>query len=451
MYDEVFDKAGSPRPLYRELIGSFDNCDLGQIAGRASRAARAAEVTFGGDGLFWIDPIPRLIEASEWETVGDGLTQRAAALNRFIADAYGDREIVAAGEVPARVIDSAALFEPGLQGLPTGERPAAVIGFDLIRSAGGGFQVLEDNLRTPSGMAYAAPARAAVDAALPSGDLPARLDPSDCLGQLWAALRDAAPAIDLSEEAALVSDGPESPAFFEHRFLAERLGLMLVTPRDLEVRGGVVRVRSPAGGAARPLRLIYRRTSTERLADEAGAASWLAELTDPIRGGELVVVNSLGSGVGDDKLSYAYVDRMIRFYLGEEPILPSIPTYDLGDPAVLAEIGPLLGSLVVKPRAGMGGHGVVIGPRASASERELVRREVYADPGSFVAQEMVELSTHPTVCGGRLRARHVDLRAYVIGDVVGAAALTRVALDEGELVVNSSQNGGAKDTWLLRR
>jgi uncharacterized circularly permuted ATP-grasp superfamily protein len=449
VYDEAFEPDGAPRPHYRELISRLRDCDLGTIAERALATTRRADVTFGEDSPFRIDPVPRLIESDEWDRIGSGLLQRARALNRFVADAYGEREIVAAGEMPARAIDAAAHFEPELRGLPMVERPVPVIGFDLVRGSDGRFRVLEDNLRTPSGMAYAPSAREAVDSVLGSPGGETRIDPADCFWQLSEALAAAVPGIDLAEEAALVSDGPRTSAWFEHAEIGARLGLAVVTPEDLRVSGGAVAARLP-GGELRRLRLLYRRTSEEDLRGGDGAATWLSEMIEPIRRGALVVVNAPGAGVADDKLTYAHVESMIRFYLGEEPILPAVRTYDPEDPAALAEVLERLGDLVVKPRAGLGGHGVVIGPRADERELELTARELRDDPGAFIAQEMVELSTHPTICGGRLESRHVDLRAFVVGDQVCAAALTRVAFGEGDLIVNSSRAGGAKDTWLLR-
>lgn len=449
MYDEAFGPDGVPRPLYRELISQLHDADLSALVERAQISAERAEVTFGDGNSFRIDPVPRLIEASEWDQIGRGLRQRAMALNRFIADAYGGREIVNSGALPARVIDGAPLFDAELRGLPLGERPVPIIGFDLVRDADGRLLVLEDNLRTPSGMAYACPARDAVDSALGANGHAVRIEPVECFRQLAETLVAAVPGIDLGSEAALVSHGPGSAAWFEHEAIASRLGVAIVTPGELSVREGALAARLP-GGELRPLRLIYRRTSEERLVGDDGSPTWLSELIEPIRTGRLAVVNSLGAGVGDDKLTYAYVESMIRSYLGEEPILPSVRTYDLENPHVLDEVLGRLDELVVKPRAGLGGHGVVIGPRARGRELEATARELRENPGAFIAQEMVELSTHPTICDGRLESRHVDLRAFVVGDQVGAAALTRVAFAAGELIVNSSREGGAKDTWLLR-
>jgi uncharacterized circularly permuted ATP-grasp superfamily protein len=250
----------------------------------------------------------------------------------------------------------------------------------------------------------------------------------------------------------LLSDGPANSAWYEHRQLAERLGLPLVTADDLYPRGGGL--RAMVDGQGRDVDVVYRRTDEDRLQDDSGRATWIAEmLLDPCRLGRLACVNAFGSGVADDKLVHAYVEAMIRFYLGEEPLIRSVPTFDMAIPSVRDSILERIDEVVVKPRAGHGGYGIVVGPHASREDRERVADHVRADPESWVAQEPVMLSRHPTVDGKALAPRHVDLRAFVVtaGDhlEVAAGGLTRFGRDAGALVVNSSQNGGAKDTWVL--
>jgi carboxylate-amine ligase len=320
-----------------------------------------------------------------------------------------------------------------------------VIGFDLVRGADGELRVLEDNLRTPSGLTYAIAARRVVDRVLPGLAPAGRLEPDGALAMFGTAveaeLEGASAGI-----AVLLSDGPENSAFYEHRALSRALGIPLVGRRDLRQCGRELRVS--VDGADAPVGVILRRTDLDQLRDTAGSPTWLGELFAAAARAGVAIVNAPGAGVADDKLTHAYVEDMIRFYLGEEPLVASVRTLDLGDPEMLDEVLGRLGELVVKPRSALGGDGVVIGVVAGAEELDRVRGELRERPRDYVAQELVALSTHPTVCGGRLEPRHVDLRVFAIAGEVAPAPLTRVALRRGELVVNSSRDGGAKDTWV---
>ncbi|MEJ7789766.1 MAG: circularly permuted type 2 ATP-grasp protein [Thermoleophilaceae bacterium] len=453
-YDEAFEADGSPRAHYADLIAGLGEVDLSDLGDRVTRLMVDQGVHFGeGQGsTFRIDPIPRILEGSEWLVLERGLVQRMRALAAFVADVHGDRTIVAAGRVPARVIESADDFEPWMTGvqLPLG---GYVAGLDLVRDSDAVLRVLEDNIRTPSGMAYVLAAREALDLHLGVTPAPERADPSPALDMLGAALRSAAPEGVHEPNVVVLSDGPENSAWFEHQRIAQALDIPLVSREDLLVGSG--RLFAELGGA-RPQQVdvVYRRTNVDRLRDAAGRSTWLADcLLAPVRRGTLSVVNPFGSGVADDKLVHAYVEEMVRFYLGEEPVLESVPTYDLGEPDVREKALSRLGELVVKPRSGLGGEGIVVCPHASPGDRELIERRVKDDPESWVAQELVAISTHPTVIDGRLEPRHVDLRPFVVGGGEGAkavpGALTRVAFGEGSLVVNSAQNGGAKDTWVM--
>jgi uncharacterized circularly permuted ATP-grasp superfamily protein len=434
-------------------MDSFATADLDAAAAAVRATLDDRGVGFGGGrdrSPFLVDPVPRVIEVDEWDRLARGLAQRGRALAAFVDDVYGERAIVAAGVLPERVIATAEHLEPDLAGVPQARR-GWVAGLDLVRDCDGELMVLEDNVRTPSGIAYAIAARDAVDACLPSPPPPGRLDPRGALALLADALRRSAPAQTDAErpQVVLLSDGPANSAWYEHRALAAALDMPLVRPEDLRRDGDRL-----YAGTARPVDVVYRRTDEDRLRDDDDEPTWLAEkLLEPLRAGTLAVVNPLGGGVADDKVAHAYVERMIRFYCGEEPLIASVTTYDLGDPAVLDEVFGRLDELVVKPRGGYGGEGVVVCPRVSPRTREDVRRAVAADPDGYVAQELVELSTEPTVCGGRLEPRHVDLRPFVIGvgdsAVAAPVALTRVALARGSLIVNSSRDGGGKDTWLL--
>jgi carboxylate-amine ligase len=366
---------------------------------------------------------------------------------------YGPRHVVRAGVIPERVVTSAEHYEPAMAGVATPGGPAPVVGFDVVRGGDGRLRVLEDNLRTPSGFAYAVAARRVADAQLPAGCRMPRASIDPCFGRLAAALRAAAPDGRGDPYVVLLSDGPSNSAWYEHVTVARRLAIPVVGPQDLRSRDGRLYVALPSG-RLREVHVVYRRTDEDQLRDEGGRTTWLADtLFDPVRRGSCAVVNAFGNGVADDKLVHAYVEDMIRFYLDEQPLVESVRTYDLGRPEQLTRVLGRLGALVVKPRAGHGGHGVVIGPRCSPDERARVAAAIRAAPDRFVAQETVALSRHPTVCGGRLAPRHVDLRAFAFGTggqvTVVPGGLTRVALGEGELVVNSSRNGGGKDTWVV--
>lgn len=454
-WDEGFEEDGSPRPLYADLLGALAAADLTELQDAVARDLHHGGVVFGeGERVatFPLDPVPRLIDGDEWSLLARGLAQRALALGAFLVDAYGDRAMVAAGRIPERVIESAEHFEPWMVGVPFTSR-GCLVGLDLVRGADGVLRVLEDNIRTPSGIAYMVAVRAALDRHLPCAPPAGRLDPTAAFAMLGEALRAVAPDGRGDPSVALVSDGPSNSAWWEHCRLAERIGVPIVSPDDLIVRRGRLHARLPGGGT-RELQVVYRRTDEDRLSDAGGGATWLAErLLGPCRNGTLAVVNPLGAGLADDKLVHAYVEEMVRFFLDEEPLVPSVRSYDLGDPEVLESVRDRFDELVVKPRTGHGGAGVVVSSHATQDDRRAMAERVEANPTAWIAQEMVMLSTHPTVCEGRLEPRHVDMRPYVIGAGEAAAtvpgALTRVSFAEGSLVVNSSQNGGGKDTWVL--
>jgi len=478
-WDEACEPDGRPREHYALLMEALAAADLTELSRQVSAHIDSEGASFGGDGgsAFRVDPVPRIVAADEWSLLEAGVAQRTRALAEFVSDVYGGRRIVEAGHVPARVIESAGHFEPWMVGVET---PAAryVAGLDLVRGGDGELQVLEDNIRTPSGIAYLLAARDAVDAHLPVQAPQARRDPGSAYDWLGQALRDAAPAGVGDPSVVVLSDGPRNTAWWEHGQIARALGVPLVTPSSLFSRGG--RLRAEVDGSTRQVDVVYRRTEVDRLRDDEGRATWIADLLlEPVRRGTLAVVNPLGCGVADDKLVHAYVEAMVRFYLGEEPLLRSVPTHDLGDPEVREAALSRLGELVIKPRTGLGGEGIVVGPQASTEALRDVAARVTETPEEWIAQDLVALSTHPTVCDGRLEPRHVDLRPFAIGgpgcgglrtgavppfddgglqrgavppfdDIrVVPGGLTRVALDRGNIVVNSSQNGGGKDTWVI--
>jgi uncharacterized circularly permuted ATP-grasp superfamily protein len=407
--------------------------DRGDLERRLAKAIQDRGVTFG-EGEFLLDPVPRMIAADEWQAVEAGLSQRIRALNSFVVDVYNEGgRILDAGVVPRRVIETADYYEPELEGrMP--EVPIAIAGLDLVRDRHGRLLVLEDNARTPSGFAYAVVARELLDEFLPAPDT--RRDPAEVFELLAAALRGAAPPTVDDPHIVLVTDGPANSAWYEHQLVAEKLGLPIARPDELERRGDELLLNG------RRVDVVYRRTDDDELASETG--NKLAGAT---------VVNAFGTGLADDKLVHAYVERMIGFYLDEEPLIGSVRSYDLGDEQVLESLLDRMDELVVKPRSASGGEAVHVGPHADAADHQRFVHEVRANPDQWIAQETIALSQHPTVWHGEIALRHIDLRAFVFASpqrvTVMPGGLTRVALDPGSLVVNSSQGGGAKDTWVM--
>jgi uncharacterized circularly permuted ATP-grasp superfamily protein len=458
VFDEGFDADGMPRPYARAGLEAVLRAGAGELPERVGRSLKRAGVRFSsveGDLEFYVDPVPRVIPAADWEPVKRGLAQRVRALNAFVADVYGERRIVADGVVPAAVVDTADYYEPEMRGVrPPSGVWIGVAGLDIVRDAAGEWLVLEDNVRTPSGFAYLHATRRALleHIDVPPDALPRPLDGE--IDLLADALRAAAPESARGRRAplaALISDGEHNSAYWEHAWLARQLGIPLADPSELELRDGHVWLRPRGLRAPRRIDVIYRRTNDDRVDSDLGRL-----LLEPIRRGTVGLVNQYGTGVADDKLTHAYAEDIIRYYLGEEPVLRSVPTYDLAQLDQLEQALDAFDELVVKPRAGHGGVGVLIAPHAKRADIERTRAAVRSDPSAWIAQRMVMLSTHPTVVeGGALAPRHIDLRPFVfLGEGctprVLPGGLTRVARSEGALVVNSSQNGGAKDTWVLR-
>jgi uncharacterized circularly permuted ATP-grasp superfamily protein len=438
-YDDAIAPDGTVRPPARAVMEALMAAGLGARGAAVRAEIDALGIRFAsvdGDDSWHVDPIPRVVPADEWEPVAAGLAQRVRALNAFVADVYADRRIVAEGVVPARVLDTADHLEPTMQGVrPAGDVWVGVAGLDVVRDGDGAWLVLEDNVRTPSGMGYWTAARRATlrGLELPPEALPRPID------DLPEALR----RVFGPGRVLVLTDGPGSSAYWEHGWIAEQLGAPLVVPGDLEARDG----RLLHDGA--PVDVVYRRTDADEVDSEVG------QLLQPVvAAGGVRMINCFGTGIADDKLAHAYVPDMIRFYLGDEPLIDQVDTFDLGEPAVLERALDVFDELVIKDRGSYGGLGVVVCPHAERADVEELRERVRAAPGDYVAQRLVPLSTHPTEVHGKLAPRHVDLRPYVLmsalDDVqVLPGGVTRVALDPGALVVNSSQNGGAKDTWVV--
>lgn len=450
-FDEAYLADGEPRPHYAELLDALGERDLRALRGRVEARRDEIGLTFGPGEEIPIDPVPRLIAAEEWEWLEAGLLQRAQALNAFLLDAYGGQRIFDAGVVPRRLLETSENYVAAVNGLlDPGVPPATVAGLDLVRGSDGELRVIEDNVRMPSGAAYALALREVVEPELEVG-MRARAH-GDYVEWLGGALRASAPEGRDEPVVAILSDGPENGAWYEHERIARELGLPIVAPDQLELSRERVFAR-----LSRERRLqvdvLYRRQDA-RLSEPGGKLTELGELLLPaLRSGRLRLLNALGTGLADDKLTHTYVERMIDFYLGEEPLLRSVPSYDLSEEQDRQEAMERLDELVIKPRGGFGGHGVTIMPRASEPERKRAVAVARRRPEHFIAQEPVEISSHPTVRGDGLRPRRVDLRPFVISGPEGAVAmvggLTRFAQGAGEMIVNSSQGGGCKDTWVL--
>jgi uncharacterized circularly permuted ATP-grasp superfamily protein len=453
-FDEAYDGDGLVRAQYAALLEALEAGDLLALRESAQRRVDALGASFG-EHPFRVDPVPRLFEADAWERLAGGLRQRVRALNAFVRDVYGERRIVAEGVVPARVVEEAEGYEPELQGrLPDGVvPPVAIAGLDVVCDEQGTLRVLEDNCRTPSGYCYALATRCAVSAALDVGELLPRALAAPLRELLTGVLRAAAPR-DVDDPCIVVlSEGPGAGTAFEHEQVALLAGAELATPDDRRL--SVLDGRLCFDG--RRVDVVYRRTDADGMRGRDGALTPAARLlVEPWLGGRLGLVNGFGTGVADDKLAHAYVEDMIGFYLGERPLLASVRTLDLGRHEHVEEVLDDLRSFVVKPRAGAGGDGVVVCAHADDHALAEVRERLRREPEAHVAQRLVALSRHPTVSEeGRLEPRHVDLRPFIFsGDGwtrVLPGALTRVALDRGTLVVNSSQHGGGKDTWVLQQ
>jgi len=440
-YDEAYDDKGQPRPHYVALLESLG--DPAALAAELKRRLSARGVSFGAapDGVFALDPVPRILTEPEWSELQAGIVQRLRALEALVADVYGDGRVFEAGVVTREDVEASPHYEPAMRGA-TPPRWVSFAGLDVVRSPDGRFRVIEDQVRMPSGIAYSVVARDTLRDVLAVD--PPQPDLSLVYGDIAHALREAAPPGVDEPRILIISEGPSAAAWWEHERLARELCAPVVTLADVEQRDG--RLVAWIEGRARAVDVVYLRTDEDRFRDENGTPTAVGEaLLDPAAAGTLAVVNAPGSGIADDKLVHAHVDELVRLYLDQEPLLPSIPSRQVGPDDELDD-------LVVKPRGEMGGEGVVIWRDAHAKTRERVRAQIAAQPGGWIGQELVELSVHPTAVDGRLEPRHVDLRPYALLSGERArvlpASLSRVALERGSMVVNSGQGGGAKDTWV---
>ena len=412
----------------------------------------------GGDTerLIPFDIIPRILSADEWRFLKSGLVQRVKALNLFIADIYGKREIIRAGKIPSNLVLRNAQYRPEMEGvaLPHGVY-THVAGIDIVRTAERQFYVLEDNLRTPSGVSYMLENREVMMRLFPELFARNRIAPvGHYPDDLLKTLRSVAPpGCGADPTVALLTPGSHNSAYFEHVFLAEQMGIELVEGQDLVAKDNRIYMRTAAG--LQHVDVIYRRIDDgflDPLAFNPDSVLGCAGLFAAYKAGNVTLANAVGAGIADDKAVYAYVPDIVRFYLGESPLLDNVPTWRLRQPDDLAYALDHLDELVVKEVHGSGGYGMLIGPRAARAEIETYRARILADPAQFIAQPTLALSTCPTFVARGIAPRHVDLRPFVLSGqtiTVVPGGLTRVALREGSLVVNSSQGGGTKDTWVL--
>jgi len=407
------------------------------------------------DRVLPFDVIPRVLSRDDWQHIERGCVQRVAALNRFLYDVYHDQHILRDGIVPAELVLENANFRPEMKGLDLPhDTYVSICGIDLVRDGQGVFRVLEDNARTPSGVSYVVENRHLMMRAFPDLTNNVGLRPvSDYGMHLQAALAEIAPPNVLDPNIVLMSPGVFNSAYFEHVFLAREMGVPLVEGRDLIVEDDVVYMKTTGG--LRRVDVIYRRVDDAFLDPEQfNPKSMLGVpgLFRAYRAGRVNLANAVGTGVADDKAVYAYMPRIVRYYLDEDPILQNVETHLCREPEGLAYTLAHLDELVVKPVGESGGYGVVVGPKASRAELEECRKCVEKDPDNYISQPMVELSVCPTLIDDAIEPRHVDLRPYIVTGKeswVLPGGLTRVALRRGSLVVNSSQGGGTKDTWVL--
>jgi uncharacterized circularly permuted ATP-grasp superfamily protein len=466
-FDELVDHDGTPRPHCAGLVEALRRIGHEGLAA----AGRRRDAIFVQQGItyeadeegqvvkdrpFPLDLVPRVIPAAEWAAIERGLRQRIRALNAFIDDVYHGREIVRAGIVPWTLVVSRSHFARAVHGIrPPGGVYCHVAGCDLVRDVDGTWRVLEDNVRTPSGISYVLENRAAMTRLLPQLFAGHRVRPVDHYPQLLlAALRAVAPAAEGEATVVVWTPGSLNPAYFEHAFLARQMGVELVEASDLVVRDDVLYMRTTSG--LQRVDAVYRRLDDDFLDPlELRPDSLLGVpgLVRAYRSGNVAIANAIGTGVADDKAIYHYVPEMIRFYLGEEPELQNVTTYLLGDPEQLEHVLDRLGELVIKPTGESGGKGVFIGPQCAEDELQGLAAVIRRQPERWIAQELVRLSTVPTAdADGHLSPRHVDLRPFaVFGETIEIipGGLTRVAMTPGSMIVNSSRGGGSKDTWVL--
>ena len=467
-YDEMFRAPGRPRSHYRQLYSNL----LNQPSQELRRSKQEADQSFfnqgitftvygrseGTERIFPHDLLPRIIPSAEWAVIERGLKQRIIALNLFLKDVYHERRILKDGVIPGEVVYTCRHFRRQMRGVRVSRDVyVSICGTDLIRTPDGRFVVLEDNLRVPSGVSYMLTSRKVMKQTFPTLFRKCGVRPIEQYSQaLLSTLRSLAPEGRSNPTTVLLTPGVYNSAYFEHTYLARQMGIEMVEGRDLVVHDNFVYMRTTSG--LQRVDVIYRRVDDDfldPLAFRPDSSLGSAGLFNAYRCGNVVLANALGTGVADDKAIYAYVPEIIRYYLGEEPILDNVETFLMTDPAQRDHVCGNLEKYVVKAVGESGGYGMLIGPHSTAEQREEFRLRILDDPRNYIAQPTLSLSTAPCfVDEERIEPRHIDLRPYVLygGDEVTVVpgGLTRVALRKGSLVVNSSQGGGSKDTWVLQ-
>ena len=464
-FDEVFSGDLQVRPHYDRVIKSLSSLSPNDFAMRQQTADAAflkQGVTFtvygdekGTERIFPFDLMPRIIPQSEWEHVEAGLIQRITALNLFLQDVYHGELIIKDGEVPREVVESASHYRPEFKGIRVPhDIYIHICGTDLVRDDAGTYFVLEDNGRCPSGASYVLENRQAMKRSFPNllQSLPVR--PVDSYGSmLRETLAYLAPAEVIEPVIVVLTPGVYNSAYFEHAYLARQMGVPIVEGRDLIVRNDRVFMRTTKGLVQ--VHVIYRRIDDDfldPLVFRKDSLLGVPGIVNAYRAGHVALANSIGTGVADDKATYAYVPKMIRYYLDQDPILPNVPTYLASDESEKQYMVENLDKLVVKAVNESGGYGMLVGPHSTKDQQEEFRKRILATPRNYIAQPTLSLSRHPVFVDDHFEGRHIDLRPYVLsGEKVQVlpGGLTRVALKKGSLVVNSSQGGGSKDTWVL--
>ncbi|MGD1808950.1 circularly permuted type 2 ATP-grasp protein [Dapis sp. BLCC M126] len=464
-YDELFITKNQPRPEAKLLIERINSLSTGELLMR-QKAAQVAMMKLGatfnvyGDSqgterIFPFDVVPRIISVSEWNFLETGLKQRIHALNLFIADIYGEQKIIKDGIIPLELINSASGFLKPCIGLkPPGGIWCHITGTDLVRDKDGKWFVLEDNLRCPSGVSYVLENRRVMKTTFPQIFAALGIRPVDNYpSYLLETLLNLAPSYLSHPSVVVLTPGIYNSAYFEHSFLAQQMGVELVEGRDLVVADGYVQMRTTKG--LQRVDVIYRRMDDnfiDPLAFNPESLLGIPGLMEVYRNGRVALANALGTGVADDKVIYAYVPQMISYYLGEEQILPNVPTYLCWEKQQLDYVLANLDQLVVKSANEAGGYGMLVGTQSTAEQRAEFAEKIKANPRNYIAQPTLSLSRVPTIFEDKFEGCHVDLRPYILygKDIyVHPGGLTRVAMKKGSLVVNSSQGGGSKDTWVL--
>jgi uncharacterized circularly permuted ATP-grasp superfamily protein len=464
-FDEMRESSGEVRAHYRalaETLASLPPEELQRCKQSAELSFLTQGITFtvygreeGTERIFPYDLVPRLVTAEEWNRIERGLTQRITALNLFLRDVYSDAKILSDKVVPRELIYSCKHYRRQMRGLQVPRNVyIAVVGSDLLRLDSGEFVVLEDNLRVPSGVSYMLTNRRVMKRTFPQLFHRYGVRPIEHYPQLLlSTLRSLAPEGRPEPNIVLLTPGVFNSAYFEHTYLARQMGIDLVEGRDLVTHDNVVYMRTTDG--LKRVDVIYRRVDddfSDPLVFRSDSALGCAGLFNAYRAGNVTVANAFGTGLADDKALYAYVPRIIKYYLNEDPILPNVETYLLTEEKDRKHVLANLDKLVVKAVGESGGYGMLIGPQSTAQQREEFARQIEANPRNYIAQPTLAFSRAPCLMGNRLEPRHVDLRPYILfGDKVNIVpgGLTRVALEKGSLVVNSSQGGGSKDTWVL--